>query len=402
MAKRTYIGVDNKSRKIKSLYVGVNGKARSVKAVYIGVNGIARLCWKKPGIYKYSGNITGLDKAKSDMASCKIRKYALFSGGECLNDNNFYYYSSVIAYDSSLTRQMASDLRSSKSGHAGSSIDTCGLFAGGYTGSKYLSSVDRYDGSLTRSIVTALSYERSGLAGAHAGSSYIFFAGGYNSDTSFIDKRNKSIVDAYEYPTMTKSTVSNLSEGRHDLSGASIGDYALFAGGGVTVLTNFVSGPTQSKAVDAYDSSGTKISCDSLSSESGKICSTSIGDYALFACYGKIDVYSTSLTRTNTIALNKNVYPSDGTTVEDYAIFAGGSNTYWAANSSSTIIYVNDVFVFNKYLTKIDNVGKLNKAKSGVCAESIGNYALFVGGYIRNSSNDNSTDISDVEAYESI
>ena len=76
MAKRTYIGVGNKSRKIKSLYVGVNGKARSVKAVYIGVNGIARLCWKKPGLYKYSGNITQLDRAKSAMKSCRIRKYA--------------------------------------------------------------------------------------------------------------------------------------------------------------------------------------------------------------------------------------------------------------------------------------------------------------------------------------
>ena len=68
----------------------------------------------------------------------------------------------------------------------------------------------------------------------------------------------------------------------------------------------------------------------------------------------------------------------------------------------STIRYFNDVFVFNKYLTKINNVGKLKGAKSGVCAESIGNYALFVGGRIRNSSNDNSTNISDVEAYESI
>ena len=42
MAKNTYIGVNNVSRKVKKMYIGVNGVARKVKKGYIGVNGVAR------------------------------------------------------------------------------------------------------------------------------------------------------------------------------------------------------------------------------------------------------------------------------------------------------------------------------------------------------------------------
>lgn len=43
MAKTAYIGIDDKSRKVKKMYIGVEGVARKVKKGYIGVNGVARL-----------------------------------------------------------------------------------------------------------------------------------------------------------------------------------------------------------------------------------------------------------------------------------------------------------------------------------------------------------------------
>lgn len=46
MAKKLYIGVGNKAKKVKQLYIGVNGKARKVKKAYIGVNGKAKLFYE--------------------------------------------------------------------------------------------------------------------------------------------------------------------------------------------------------------------------------------------------------------------------------------------------------------------------------------------------------------------
>ena len=42
MAKKCYIGISNKARKVKKIYVGVSNKAHKVKKGYIGVGGKAR------------------------------------------------------------------------------------------------------------------------------------------------------------------------------------------------------------------------------------------------------------------------------------------------------------------------------------------------------------------------
>ena len=42
MAKKAYIGVSDKARKVKKIYVGVNGVARKVKNGYVGISGVAR------------------------------------------------------------------------------------------------------------------------------------------------------------------------------------------------------------------------------------------------------------------------------------------------------------------------------------------------------------------------
>lgn len=52
MSKGTYIGIDNKARKVTKCYIGINGIARKIKKAYIGVNGIAQaifggVTWKK-------------------------------------------------------------------------------------------------------------------------------------------------------------------------------------------------------------------------------------------------------------------------------------------------------------------------------------------------------------------
>ena len=82
MATRIYTGVDGKAREVKRIYVGVDGKARSVKKVYIGVNGKARLCWMRPGLYKYNGAIENLNVVREDPTDTTVGNYALFGGGD--------------------------------------------------------------------------------------------------------------------------------------------------------------------------------------------------------------------------------------------------------------------------------------------------------------------------------
>jgi len=77
---------------------------------------------------------------------------------------------------------------------------------------------------LVRSTPTALSVARDTLAGASVGN-YALFAGGYNGDISGL-----SIVDAYD-TDLVRSSPSALGGSRCHLAGASVGNYALFAGG---------------------------------------------------------------------------------------------------------------------------------------------------------------------------
>ena len=56
MAKKVYIGIGGKARKVKKIYFGVGGKARKVKKAYIGVGGKAR-CFYSAGP-AYYGAVT--------------------------------------------------------------------------------------------------------------------------------------------------------------------------------------------------------------------------------------------------------------------------------------------------------------------------------------------------------
>lgn len=69
MAKKAYIGVDGKARKIKTGYIGVGGVACKIKKAYIGdTNGKARLCW--------SANLPAVGTALSDCTPEEIQAVA--------------------------------------------------------------------------------------------------------------------------------------------------------------------------------------------------------------------------------------------------------------------------------------------------------------------------------------
>ena len=74
---------------------------------------------------------------------------------------------------------------------AGASVGDYALFGGGTDDESMFTTVDAYNTSLTRSTPTALSEGRYFLAGASVGD-YALFGGGYTGSVS-------SVVDAYEF-----------------------------------------------------------------------------------------------------------------------------------------------------------------------------------------------------------
>ena len=123
------------------------------------------------------------------------------------------------------------------------------------------------DGELVRSTPTALSVARRYLAGASVGN-YALFAGGSSGSSSYRDT-----VDAYA-ASLVRSTPTVLSVARDNVAGTSVGDYALFAGG--------YDGGDKS-TVDAYDVSLVRSTPTVLSEARRYLAGASVGDYALFA-----------------------------------------------------------------------------------------------------------------------
>ena len=95
-------------------------------------------------------------------------------------------------------------------------------FTGLYSSTYNKLSSEKYKPKALSADVTALSTACSHLAAATVGN-YALFAGGYGSSYS-------AVVDAYN-ASLTRSTPTSLSTGRYDLAAATVGNYALFGGG---------------------------------------------------------------------------------------------------------------------------------------------------------------------------
>jgi hypothetical protein len=177
------------------------------------------------------------------------------------------------------------------------------------------------DGELVRSTPTALSVGRYYLAGASVGN-YALFAGGY-------DDSYRNTVDAYN-ASLVRSTPTALSVARGDLAGASVGNYVLFAGG---------YGSGYESTVDAYNASLVRSTPTALSVARSYLAGASVGNYVLFAGgFGSsptykdtVDAYNASLVRSTPTALSVARNALAGASVGDFALFAGGydGSSYW-------------------------------------------------------------------------
>ena len=216
--------------------------------------------------------------------------------------------------------------------------------------------------------ITELSAARSYLSAATVGN-YALFAGGSDGDML-------AVVDAYD-TSLTRTRATELSKERNYMGSTTIGGYALFGGG--APATN---------VVDAYDASLTRTTPSVLTVSRYQLAATTVGDYAIFgggtsgSASNVVNAYDTSLTRSTLTPLYSTAYHLAATTVGDYALFAGGVGRN----------YVN---AYNSSLTR-SIAAALNENRWQMGAATVGNYALFDGGCATSNTNG----VTTVEVYD--
>ena len=381
MAKKAYIGVNNVAHKIKKGYIGIDGVARKIKKAYIGIGGVARPCWSG-GELAYYGTITNLRKGAYSLTATTIGNYALFAGGYGWNDDIRGAVNTVTAYNKTLTRSSPSNLNIASSDLASTIVGDYAIIGGGDS-----KTVTSYSTSLTKGTPEQLNSSTSWApydCSATKIGNYALFAGG---GAEYMNKD----VTSYD-ASLTKGTPTALTVARCRMSATSIGNYALFVGGITSSGVN---------TVDAYDTSLTKSTPTVLSYRRFDAAATSVGNYALiggghnngtsYGNYGHqntVEVYNTSLTLSAATNLQIGRDNLAATTVGEYAIFAGGQ----MGSSSQKYDISSHVDVYNASLTRTIGTS-LSNARKFLAATSIGDYALFGGGFYGSSSDAYSADV---------
>ena len=212
---------------------------------------------------------------------------------------------------------------------------------------------------------TDLSVATYSLTGASVGN-YALFAGGGASPYT-------TVVTAYD-ATLTRSLPTGLSVARTWMGGASVGtSYALFAGG-------IISGGTNSNVVDAYNTSLTASTPTTLSTTRYNVMGASVGVYALFVggfttnYVSTVNAYNDSLVRTTPTSLTTARGSSGVASVGNYVLFVGGNIS---GSTTST------VETFNTSLVKGTATSHLAYASIG--GAGIADYAVFAGGVDSNN-----------------
>lgn len=355
MATRIYTGVDGKARKVNRIYVGVGGKARSVKKVYVGVNGKPRLVYKiiyKLRKVKNASSIDPISSGRIQLTSASVGNYALFAGG-CNGSNGSDRCSLVDAYDSQFTHVLPNSLCDAKSFPIGGNIGNHALIVGGNvasdTGSTNTTTVDVYDTSLIKTSGTELYQDLSDGIYAANKKYALFGRGSSNMSNGETGTAYDNSLTAHEFKVTGYG-------GRG--SGASVGKYALFAGG---TLYN--------RKVDAYDETLTKRRIDDASVYRDYSSGVMTDHYAIFGgnlnskC--EVDVYNENLTKVSAANL-----------------LHSGSRTYGASlKGFGIIISAEYVQYYDDNLT-IQLSENMNDSRYYAKAAIAGNYIIVAGGQI--------------------
>ena len=233
-------------------------------------------------------------------------------------------------------------------------------------------------------VITPLIRPRDQHMAASVGG-YALFAGG--TDTAANAYVNT--VDAYN-AQLTRITPTPLSAARRQAAGDSVGNYALFAGG--DSRTEYFD------TVDAYDATLTRTAAPTLSVARSHPSGASVGNYLLIAggnnksssSVDTVDCYDSSLTRITVNTLSAVLISEGAGSSDHHAMFAALGTT----NAPT------GVDAFDTALTRTSPEG-LSKGRGQPRGETAGEHVLFAGGGVYNRSSGTTTRQNTVDAYDS-
>ena len=214
--------------------------------------------------------------------------------------------------------------------------------------------------------ISPLTVAKSQHAAASVGK-YAVFAGGMMMRNNVPDYL--ATTDAYD-SSLTHTNPQSLGKGRRWLAATNVGGkYAVFGGGGESSKTAYT---------DAYDASLTKASISNLSGDGRyRLAATGVGKYGLFGggyymwfgdkYQSTVDAYDDALTRTTAASLSSAKDNVSAASTRSYAFFAGGRGT-------------TAVDAYNANLTRT-SAAPLQSGKTLAAAAGIaGDYVFFAGG----------------------
>lgn len=318
--------------------------ARKIKKGYVGIGDVARPFWSQNTL-EYWGTAEPLSEARAVMGSGSIGGYALFAGGRTNISDISTAFSTIDCYSTNMSKQSITSLRLARSEMASAKASSNYLlFSGGAKADTTTSNqTDAYNTSLTRRSATSLGTYIYRAQGASVGNYALIAGGAGGSGTTVM----RSSVYTYS-ASLSRSSATSLSASKICHTGCNFYNNAVFAGG--YTLTDF-SDPTNT--IDSYNVNLTKTVRPSLSSARGYLASGSVGRYLLVAGGSSngaasgvsniVDCYNTSFTRTLAPALSIKRYrlscAYDENTV-GIALFAGG---YGSGSYTGTV----DVYNIN-------------------------------------------------------
>jgi len=171
-------------------------------------------------------SVVPLSPKRSGVAGASVAGYAIFTGGA---DSESNYMNVTEAYNASLTA-VSVDKAGGYASHASANGIKHAMFAGGTnsmnttTVSDTMDRVVAYDSYLTKTVATVLSVGRRNLCGCGIGR-YVIFAGGITKNSAY-----SKVVDVYD-ESLTRTTTTNLSVAHNGGRAVAVDNFALVAGG---------------------------------------------------------------------------------------------------------------------------------------------------------------------------
>lgn len=249
------------------------------------------------------------------------------------------------------------------------------FFAGGDVAGTMSAAIDVYDDATGTWSTDSLPVARAWIGAAALGP-VAFFAGGLLNNSSETGK-----VDVFDTLTTSWSTAI-LSQARFGIGATAVGSKLIFAGG----ITGGMTNPVASNVVDIYDSTlgpptfSGAWSTTTLSKARGLVAAVTVGDLAIFAGGGNpagplsdVDIYdaSTGLWSVASLSLARVVGPMGTATIGDRAYFVGGEILGPAMSDRV------DVYDASTGLWSTDSI---SAARAGVGVVALGNTLICAGG----------------------